>query len=390
MLTYLDTAIGIIVVMLAISLLITIATQAVSALLNHRGGNLRWGLETLFANVDPTLKVLAQNAGPLSGDVLRHSLISDSWLSENPFGRLALRIPILRSLVRNTQLASAIRPTELTLVLRQIAATLPALPEPVPAGFVVTALHQYRLDLESLLGTVSGSASRLEVWFGSMMDRVSQRFTTWMRLWTVVFAFGFAFSTGLDTVGLAMRIYQSSALRDSLVAAAQQVSGSAAAVLDPQNSLSARYTAALVSALQAQSLAVPNPAPVIRTVADGTQWINGNVAAAKLPAVLQFDNAAQTATRSFLADNRDAAAKLIQSNLGTEILRQFHWPARFFQWTHWPADFGKAAAWRLNYLLRVLVTAALLSLGAPFWFNSLKSLANLRPIMASKADQEGA
>jgi hypothetical protein len=43
MLSYLDTAIGFAVVMLGVSLLITILTQMVSALVNHRGGNLIMG-----------------------------------------------------------------------------------------------------------------------------------------------------------------------------------------------------------------------------------------------------------------------------------------------------------------------------------------------------------
>jgi hypothetical protein len=34
----------------------------------------------------------------------------------------------------------------------------------------------------------------------------------------------------------------------------------------------------------------------------------------------------------------------------------------------------------------VLLTAALLSLGAPFWFNMLKQLVNLRPVLANKQD----
>ena len=34
----------------------------------------------------------------------------------------------------------------------------------------------------------------------------------------------------------------------------------------------------------------------------------------------------------------------------------------------------------------VLATAALLSLGAPFWFNMLKQLTNLRPILSNRTD----
>jgi hypothetical protein len=35
-----------------------------------------------------------------------------------------------------------------------------------------------------------------------------------------------------------------------------------------------------------------------------------------------------------------------------------------------------------------LVAAALLSLGAPFWFNALKTLTSLRPILAGKLEKE--
>jgi hypothetical protein len=38
----------------------------------------------------------------------------------------------------------------------------------------------------------------------------------------------------------------------------------------------------------------------------------------------------------------------------------------------------------------VLASAALLSMGAPFWFNALKTLGNLRPMLASKAQAKPA
>ena len=36
----------------------------------------------------------------------------------------------------------------------------------------------------------------------------------------------------------------------------------------------------------------------------------------------------------------------------------------------------------------VLASAALLSVGAPFWFNALKTLTSLRPVLANKEQQE--
>jgi len=37
--------------------------------------------------------------------------------------------------------------------------------------------------------------------------------------------------------------------------------------------------------------------------------------------------------------------------------------------------------------LGILLTAAFLSLGAPFWYNALKNLSNLRSTVANKQDQ---
>jgi hypothetical protein len=38
----------------------------------------------------------------------------------------------------------------------------------------------------------------------------------------------------------------------------------------------------------------------------------------------------------------------------------------------------------------MLITALSLSVGAPFWFNMLRELANLRPLLAGKVEQEAA
>ena len=41
--------------------------------------------------------------------------------------------------------------------------------------------------------------------------------------------------------------------------------------------------------------------------------------------------------------------------------------------------------WMWPNILGILITAGLLSLGAPFWFNILRSLSNLRPLLANTA-----
>jgi len=58
-------------------------------------------------------------------------------------------------------------------------------------------------------------------------------------------------------------------------------------------------------------------------------------------------------------------------------------------WT-WPWEWRWSGVWSwpADHLFGILTSAALLSLGAPFWFNTLKSLANLRPLLADQIGQE--
>jgi hypothetical protein len=429
MLTYLDTAIGFIVVMLAVSLLITTLTQTVSAIVNHRGSNLRWGLKTLFANIDPVqFPNVAGQADQLAREVLSHCLISDSWFSGNRFAEaLGAKIPLLKKWFARFRLASAIRPAELADILRALAAakrhqaaTAPAdeaqalnnvaqeiaglLAQADPAAAqdvrmaaaaaaalpgVAAAAAPVANAAQAALDNAGASIGRLEVWFGSMMDRVSQKFAMYMRLWTVGFACAFALISGLNTMDLLAEIYHNGVVRDALVGAGQQMTATAASALDPQNSLSAKFTAELVKAVKAQALPAPDPTPVIATTAAGTSWINANVPTEKRQPVLDaFNTGAQAAIQKSLADNRQTAQSLLQltSKSGVEVVK-LHWPPNFFHRAS-SDDWWQAFAWRFRYLLGVALTAILLSFGAPFWFNALKSLANLRPILASKQDTE--
>ena len=429
MLTYLDTAIGFMVVMLAVSLLITTLTQVVSALVNHRGSNLQWGMKTLFANIDPAhYPTVAEKADSLAREVLSHCLISDSWFSGNKIAEdLQASHPLIKRWFDRFRLASAIRPSELADILRALAAnkTRQAATAPADEAQVLRSVAQEITDLlaeadpgaardvqlvaaaaaavpggaalvapavnavQNAVNAASGSIGRLEVWFGSMMDRVSQKFAMYMRIWTVSFACAFALVTGLNTMDLLGQIYQNGVIRDALVGAGQQMTATASAALDPQNSLSAKFTASLLDALKAQGIDAPTPAPVITTTATGTDWINSHVPQAKLQAVLTaFNSGAQAAIQKSLADNKQTAESILNltSKAGVDVVK-LHWPKNFLQWND-SESWWQGFAWRFRYFLGVALTAVLLSFGAPFWFNALKSLANLRPILASKEDSE--
>lgn len=55
------------------------------------------------------------------------------------------------------------------------------------------------------------------------------------------------------------------------------------------------------------------------------------------------------------------------------------WPSSWSDWNQ---------GWNESSLFGILLSAALLSLGAPFWFNALGDLLKLRPLLASKEDEQ--
>src|ERR1700736_296493 len=77
MLDSLNTLIAFVLIMLVVSLLITIAVQMASALLNLRGFNLLSGLGSAFAVIDPTLE---KERKDLARFILKGRFLSDSFL----------------------------------------------------------------------------------------------------------------------------------------------------------------------------------------------------------------------------------------------------------------------------------------------------------------------
>ena len=95
-LEHLDTVIAFAVMMLLLSLIITSLVQMFAGLFNLRGKNLLWGTEHLLRQIDPRL---AGEAHALADRILKHGALTH----------------------RAGRHASAIRPSELVLVLGQIS-----------------------------------------------------------------------------------------------------------------------------------------------------------------------------------------------------------------------------------------------------------------------------
>lgn len=178
MLDHLDLVLSFAAVMLGVSMIITVLTQAVSSALNLRGRQLAKGLAELFGAAGLDTKLRAE----LSTSVLSHSLLADGALW--------------------SRLAPAVRKQDLLHLLE------------------LMKKEQAFKELEVELSRAKAMAA---TWFDSTMDRVSHRFAGVMRWVTVVFSFAVAFGLHLDSLELVKRLGTDAELRQSLVGVAGAV-----------------------------------------------------------------------------------------------------------------------------------------------------------------------
>ncbi len=188
LLNYLDSAIGFIVVILMFSLLITVLVQMVGVLLQLRGKSLLRGVELLLREVDPEIKSQAKD---LADQVLTHPVIAEG----------------------KHRLASALRPSELKLILQSLAEENPKLK---------ALLDQKEEEL----------FARLDAWFEPVMDRARERFKMSTRWATTVFAVLVAFALQLDSISLFRQISTNAELRSRLVAMSDSVLETSKKVLE--------------------------------------------------------------------------------------------------------------------------------------------------------------
>ena len=86
MLKSLDVVIGLTVVLLALSMAVTMITQAITTVINSRGRHLRRGLTDLLQQLDPALNEKLSKA--VATEILTHPLVSGSGAPFTALGRL--------------------------------------------------------------------------------------------------------------------------------------------------------------------------------------------------------------------------------------------------------------------------------------------------------------
>ena len=348
MLKTVDVLIGLTVIILALSMAVTVITQTITTIINTRGRHLRRGLVDLLQQLDPGLT--AELSKSVATTILRHPLVSGSTAS-------------VTGLLGGPRLGSVVHREEFTKLLMALAI------DKAPGGLTGTAKdaltkaliangvddpaqvlknvrqmamqleraspelsHTARQNLAILHAAESDLVAKINNWFDQTMDRTSQRFTASTRLITFVGAFVVAFMLQVDTPAIVNRLSADEQLRQQLV----------------------------------------KDAETLYENRQGAQTPAGDTGTGAV-------NEAGTASASALTTAETEMAQKHRAMLSAAGLVRL--PSSGDAWLE---------GFTLTSVLGMLLTALLLSLGAPFWYSVLGKLLQLRSVIAVKDDKQRA
>lgn len=350
----LDVLIGLSVIMLVVSMTVTLLTQATTSLLNSDGNRLFDGLRNLLLQIDPELSKFADE---LTTAILTHPLIADSR------GRLG-------SVIHRDEFTKLVLDVAAGTGAKQlkddgrnaVVAMLGRNGIPDPGAFLdrirMTAMNlerqhpewasSYRHDMAILQVADCQFVAKVNGMFDQMIDRVSARFTANARVATFLSALVVAFVLQLDTVGIVNSLWMSDSLRSNLVAMAEDTNRSGAKTSAP----------------------VADAAKTAPTSATTTITSTATPAAAHAKASAPITNEQMRSQE--LHENLEDLDQLASRGLLT--LPGSNW----------------LDSWTDVKLPGVILSALLLSMGAPFWYNTLKTLLGLKEQIAVKDDAQRA
>ncbi len=421
MLQSLDSLIAFVVVLLTTSLIVTILVQMLSAAFALRGKNLGNALALTFQNIHPPIGAKAYK--------LAARILSDPRLSDSTFARKDKGKPTDSSqtgpwgwwnILKGWQLATAIRPEEIHDLLGQISADqseslaedatvlLKMLGAPtdlasaahgkismlaeIANGLVdgeqktkiAAAIAESQNALQLLASNVTeqfdDAKTKLTKWFEAAENRSQQWFQTHIRVLTIFCGTLIAFTLQLDTVEIFKFISTNATARAALAGSAEKLVDQAGGILEKNGSILDMVFAAEQKAFPGVPLADNLPKACTNT----TQLHDRIRAAVPAGAETDFDKKYAVAESQGIAayykarrEQMDDLTKGVAA-AGFDLM-----PAELGQ--RWPGP----DAW-MGHIAGMLITAGLLSLGAPFWYNCLKNLTSLRPAVAKLIDDEKA
>lgn len=412
MLQQIDTAIAFAVVMLMLSLLVMAIVQMVSALTDLRGRNLALGLQNLLQQIEPEFRALLYQK-----DAHGQIVNSDTTIAQH-VAEVVVRHP---AIAHAGTRAKAVSQSELIRVLQDLCSEHPVaelngaakeklknlLNARVPGGPDTVASAQalaqqliaelpgqdaqVKAAVDATFASVSKLDHQLGVWFDTVMDRLSDIFTRKIRVITVAVSVLLVVVLQIDSGEILRQVIYSPELRAKLT----EMSDTALSQADKLFDDSERAAAAFADVKKNHS---NNPkdtdivAALAKVPSHLTRCVDGKNALTEATQQLQnaqplldeFGNACQDRTKQAMGNAYDEMRGLrvdLEKTDLTIIPASIGGHAVFDSPSDWWNAYGVK-----RHLLGVLVSTLFLSLGAPFWFNALRQLSNLKPAIAAKVN----
>ncbi len=256
----------------------------------------------------------------------------------------------------------------------------------------------------------------LRAWFDHVMDRASQRFAFEARLVTIVLSCIFVFAAHFDSARLFRSMSEEAELRARLAASAEALDKHAEQLSRPKENAHTVvpdvYRKAMVSILRTAP-AIPEPAKrkarskkrekVAATAAPAEDRVTSEAKSKAMHALetspgFASREEAESWLRATLDGNsaRETLAAEYQQEVNAELVSDSDKlidQSASLKSELARSEFKLFQDERLSPLSStagpgLLFTIAFLSLGAAFWYNTLKNLASLRPQLAARQDRE--
>ncbi|HEX2090862.1 MAG TPA: hypothetical protein VHG28_00615 [Longimicrobiaceae bacterium] len=361
----LDIIIGLFFVYLLLSLVCTAINEYIAALLNLRGRHLVQGIQRLLEDTGET---------DVSGKFFEHRLIRSLyapslWGGKRKPSYIPARTFAMALLdVAGFQPGAGGAATRIAGYTAETAPTRPSLADVIDLlkQDAVGDVAQFLTDVGTieattlpdpvkrrLAGAVSGTRTEfqklhdsVEVWFNNAMDRVSGAYKRTTQILLLVIGLVVACATNADTIQIWRTLAVDDELRNRL---AQQVVARFEAMQQDTSTLGAGLRPRTPSQDSARALYA-----AARAELDSLQ--------------LRLGWTRQEA----------AGLGILQAGRGASPEYRLQWP--------WRWRWGAAQIW--SKLVGLLITATALSLGAPFWFDALNKVINVRA--AGRAPDEKA
>ena len=248
---------------------------------------------------------------------------------------------------------------------------------------VVNSLENFGATVER---ATTQAYDRFQRWFGSAQDRAEQWFQMHVRIVTIVFAILTAFLLQLDTGDIYRQLHDQPKLVDALVQSAPGLVEQGGKILDSTDT--SAYHAYLFWLEKHPSFEL-KPLPASGTAKAYHEALEALLKEKSVKPedtatwLTEYDEVQTKGAETFLQSRqktvntlKDDIEKTGFTLVPAGLLARWDDPQR-------PSGFYSRLGQFWPHLFGVLVTAGLLTLGAPFWFNLLKNLTSLRPAVAN-------